>query len=185
MTVKTERIILNADGSPAWPSPCISHCPCGQRSKASTIQPLPLRPRAMARLAASRCAGVMCATIMRKTPASAQQCDLDMTRRIAIEGAVIGRQQILHERQRGRHLAKLRPECAAHALAVIIEMHRLVSHRSLRCRIAAQHQIGSAIHRCKATGAQAAKRSIVSASLMSSSVTPPASCVESVTSTVL
>ena len=51
----------------------------------------------------------------------AEQRDLHMARRLLVEGAVIGREQILGERQFGRHPLQLDPETPAHALAVLRE----------------------------------------------------------------
>ena len=64
----------------------------------------------------------------------AEQRRLDMARRLLVERAIIGRQQILGERQPGHHPLQLDPEAPAHAFAVFRQpVGRLETHGMFGC----------------------------------------------------
>ena len=134
----------------------------------------------------------------------AEQRRLHMARRLLVERAIIGREQILGERQLRHHALELDPEAPAHAFAVFRQpIGRLKTHgvfaaiagassrrRDDRCGthpcqtgdVAAPPQDRE---RAQATPSWPAIAFMALASSMSSPVTPPASWVASTTSTVL
>src|SRR3954464_5459304 len=131
-----------------------------------------------------------------------EQRRLDMARRLPVEGAVIGGEQILRERQLRGDTLQLAPEAAAHALTIFREpvgrletnavfgSHgRQTPRSSLGWQIAASradHKMGTRpVPARRQPGVSLAMAFIAVASSMSSAVTPPASWVASTTSTVL
>src|SRR3954453_8797889 len=132
----------------------------------------------------------------------AEQRGLDMARRLPVERAVIGREQILRERQMRGDTLQLAPEAAAHALTIFRELigrletdavfgsHvRLTPRSSLGWQIAASradHKMGTRPAPARRQpGVSLAIAFIALASSTSSAVTPPASWVDSTSSTVL
>src|SRR4029077_4163224 len=104
------------------------------------------------------------------------ECCLHLHRGCTVEGAVIGSEQILGERQPCRHPPGLAPELPPHAL----NLARVAPVKGAfppTCGLPERHH--------QAPSDALARRSMAWASLMSRSVTPPASCVASVTSTLL
>ena len=137
----------------------------------------------------------------------AKQRRLHVARRLLVEGAVVGREQVLGEGKLGHHLFQLDPETPAHALAVFREpVGRLKTHGVIgRCHRSDSLGSGAADRRgvhasfknwgCPATAARSRRHSgapnwraiafMALARSISSLVTPPASWVASTTSTVL
>src|ERR1051326_3018259 len=98
-------------------------------------------------------------------------------RRLTVERAVVDGENLLGERGLGREAAELAPEIAQHARFISLQAF-VVAHRH-RTRKWSWNSVPT-------RGRQpSASLSISVASLMSSSVTPPASWVDSVTSTFL
>src|SRR6266702_6559548 len=124
-----------------------------------------------------------------------------MARRLPIERAVIGGKQVFRERQMRGDTLQLAPEAAAHALAILGEpISRLEadavfgSHiRKLPFSPARPMAASDTDHKMGMRPAPARRQPCVSlamafialASSISSPVTPPASWVDSTTSTVL
>src|SRR5437867_4280518 len=129
-----------------------------------------------------------------------------MTRRLFVEGAVIGREQILGERQPGNYPLQLDPEAPAHVFAVFRELFGRLKTRGMfgchRSRFSAIARQIAATDALKIWGGRAGAASlrerpdqatpsclaiafIAFASSISSAVTPPASWVARTTSTVL
>src|SRR3954452_1344386 len=119
-----------------------------------------------------------------------------MARGLGVERAMIGREQILDERQLRRHALQLAPEAPAHAFAVLrqavgrLKSHAVFGRHRKAPRVNASLRLNWGPRTPAASGPQAtpnclAIASIACASSMSRAVTPPASWVASTTSTVL